>query len=86
MDVKKLETVARRVMAAHPERIAKLRQEMATNYTVSAQRLINSAFHDMGVNRFPGGVDDLWEMITDLQNDWDYQRPPARILARWMAS
>ena len=83
MNVKKLEAAARAVMAEHADEIARIQADLG-NCEVPAQRSINAGFARMGINRFPAGKDDLWEMITDLQNGWEYERPPVRLIDRWM--
>lgn len=83
MTAKKLEALARTVMAEHADELARIGRDLH-NFDVPAQRSINAGFARMGVDRFPGGKDDLWEMITDLQSGWEYVRPPAHLIDRWM--
>jgi hypothetical protein len=80
----KLEASARAVMAEHSKEIARIKTDLL-NFDAPAQRAINAGFSRMGVTRFPGGKDDLWEMIVAIDNGWDYQRPPAGLINRWAA-
>ena len=76
-----LESKARAIMAQHAEEIARVKADLM-NFDIPAQRSINAGFTRMGEQRFRGG-DDLWEAITAIENGWEYERPPARLVARW---
>ena len=53
------------------------------NFDVPAQRTINFFFARIGVDRFPGGKDDLWEAITAIEDGAVYEAPPRRLIERW---
>lgn len=77
-----LETQARRIMAQHADELRKIHDAMQ-DFDVPAQRSINAGFARMNVARFTRAGDDLWEMITALENGWEYQRPARHLIDRW---
>ena len=48
----------------------KLSKELATNYNVPAQSLINRTFANIGESRFVG-ADDRWEQVTAFQGGFE---------------
>lgn len=51
--------------------------------TPPAQRIINNAFWDIGINRFTPAGDDRWELWMCHKNGWEYVKPDARLITRW---
>lgn len=79
----RIERLANQVLADHAERIQQLGNDLTFNCEVPAQRLINAAFHDMGITRFPGGGHDVWDYIQCKQRGWDYEKPGQQLCDRW---
>ena len=75
------------IIAKHGARIEQLRRDIANNWDVrvSSQRLINKAFHDMGIERFVGGH-DRWEQLVCYLNGWTYHKPPKHLVERWQTA
>jgi hypothetical protein len=69
-------------IAAHAVEIEALKTQLATNYDVPAQRLINAVFAKMGVDRFDRDG-DVWEQVVCFQNGWEYEAPSAELQQRW---
>jgi hypothetical protein len=67
----------------HAAAIDRTRKALAMDFDTPAQRTINRLFAEIGVQRFTRSGDDLWEMIVAHQNGWEYQKPPAYLIARW---
>lgn len=61
----------------HADAIRTCSVELATNFNRPAQRIIGYACADMGISRLD------WEKITAVQNNWEYEKPSASMLARW---
>ncbi len=57
-------------------------RRLATDFDAPAQSTINRMFADIGVERFAGG-DDRWEQVQAHLGGYEYERPPARLLAGW---
>ena len=70
----------------YSDQIAWIKRELSENFDAGAQRIINVGFNRMGENRFTRAGDDLWEMITALENGWEYRRPARHLVDRWAAS
>jgi hypothetical protein len=79
----KVEKIARKVIADHPFEIQDLSNELAFNTATPAQRQINAMFRSIGVDRFPSPGHDVWEMITAIQNAWEYKAPGRTLCERW---
>lgn len=69
-------------VAKHEAEVRRLREQLSCCVHIHAQRVINLAFDRMGESRFVG-PDDRWEQITAHLNGWDYNPPPAHLIARW---
>jgi hypothetical protein len=69
-------------IVAHRAEIDALKTQIATNFDVPAQRLINAAFSRMGVDRFDSSG-DVWEQIVCLENGWEYEQPSFELMERW---
>jgi hypothetical protein len=67
----------------HADALGAISKNLACNFEVPAQRIINQGFAAMGIDRFTRSGDDLWEMYTALKNDWEYRRPPKALRDRW---
>jgi len=76
--------IAQRIIAAYPQELRECRNALL-NFDVPAQRTINWFFSRIGVNRFPGGKDDVWEAIMAIDSGTAYEAPPKRLIERWMA-
>jgi hypothetical protein len=70
----------------YAEQINWIKRQLAENFATGAQRIINAGFNRMGQTRFTRAGDDLWEMITALENGWEYQRPARHLVDRWAAA
>lgn len=69
-------------VAKHEAEVSRLRKDLVESFSASTQTIINMAFSQMGERRFVG-TDDRWEQITAHLNGWDYNPPPAHLIARW---
>ena len=67
----------------HKAEIEAIKTQLATNFDVPAQRIINAGFARMCAHRFDRSGNDLWEMIVCYQNGWDYEKPSAELAQRW---
>jgi hypothetical protein len=74
---------ARVLREQYAPQLAWISRELSQNFDAPAQRIINAGFNRIGQNRFTRAGDDLWEMITALENDWEYQRPARHLVDRW---
>jgi hypothetical protein len=63
----------------HATALKNLSVELAMNFDVPAQRLINYAISRMGIDRV------TYEKILAYQGGTEYVPIPARLLARWAA-
>ena len=72
-----------RLIDRYSAEIELIRQQLATNFDVPAQRTINAGFAHMGLDRFDRDGNDLWEMISCHLNGWEYEKPPAELIDRW---
>jgi hypothetical protein len=70
------------IITKHAEVIDTIKSQLATNFDVPAQRIINAGFDTMGIDRFDASG-DVWEQIVCLQNGWDYERPSNELQERW---
>lgn len=77
------QAVITKLIAEHSAEIEAIRTQLATNFDAPAQRIINAGMERMGVQRFLPTGDDVWEMISCQLNGWDYEKPPAQVMARW---
>ena len=73
---------AAELIRTRPAEIARIRKALAMDFETPAQSSINAGFCRMGIDRFRSG-DDLWEMIQAIENGTEYERPAARLIARW---
>lgn len=78
----KLTAHARLLMVKHGTEVMRIRVGLM-DFEIPAQRTINAGFARMGVDRFTPAGDDLWEMVTALENGWEYARPARRLVDRW---
>lgn len=67
----------------HAADIREIQSQLAMNFDVPAQRIINTGFVRMGVSRFDSTGNDRWEMITCHLNGWEYEKPSAELVNRW---
>lgn len=80
----KLREQAAKILRYHIPEIARIKHDLQ-DFEIPAQRSINASFARMGIARFTRAGDDLWEMITALENGWEYRRPARRLIDRWAA-
>lgn len=73
---------AAELIRTRPAEIARIRKALAMDFETPAQSSINAGFCRMGIDRFCSG-DDLWEMIQAIESGTEYERPAARLIARW---
>lgn len=67
------------IIDANKDQIDWCRMQLATNFDAPANRVINFSCAKMGISRLD------WEKIVAVQNGWDYEAPPAKLLRRWEA-
>jgi hypothetical protein len=58
---------------------------LAQAFDTPAQRIINDAFWDIGIERFTPSSDDRWELWQCHKNGWEYTKPPRVLIDRWAA-